>query len=248
MIQADKPGNARDHQAARTIAIGDIHGCVFALDAILEAIQPTSNDQIICLGDVVDLGRETRDVLDCLISLEKQCQLTMILGNHEEMMLNAVEDERLVSMWLGLGGYDTISSYRYAGTIADIPSDHVDFIRSFRDFYETDHYFFTHANYDPDLPLRKMPGHALRWSLLEEPYPKAHFSGKIAIVGHSEQSNGEILDLDHVKCIDTCCHGYGWLTALDIDTGHHWQASRWGALRQGDTIDGLQRAKSVLRG
>ena len=105
----------------RTIAIGDIHGCAFALDTLLEAIQPTHADQIICLGDMIDFGRETRDVLDCLIDLSDSCQLIGILGNHEEMLLNALENPRLLETWLNLGGWDTINSYRYAGSLDDIP-------------------------------------------------------------------------------------------------------------------------------
>ena len=108
-------------------------------------------------------------------------------------------------------------------------------------------HLFAHANYDPNRPLSDTPGHTLRWSLLEEPYPTPHQSGKVVIVGHTEQAGGEILDLGHVKCIDTRCHGYGWLTALDLRTGHQWQASRWGALRDGETLDGLHRAKSALK-
>lgn len=237
---------SNSHQEGRTIAIGDIHGCSFALESLLDVIQPTAHDLMICLGDVVDFGRETRDVLDNLLNLRERCQLKMILGNHEEMLLNAVDDSRLISTWLNLGGYDTINSYRYAGTIDDIPPEHIEFIRGFRDYFETERHIFTHANYDPELRLEDMPGHVLRWSLLEEPFPTPHRSGKVAIVGHSEQSNGEILDLGHVKCIDTCCHGYGWLTALDVNTGEYWQTSRWGALREGETIDGLHHAKSVL--
>ncbi|MDG2383719.1 MAG: metallophosphoesterase [Pirellulaceae bacterium] len=237
---------SNNHPDGRIIAIGDIHGCSFALESLLDVIRPTLHDQIVCLGDVVDCGRETRNVLDTLLNLREQCQLTMILGNHEEMLLNAFDDSGLLSTWLNLGGYDTINSYRYAGTIADIPSDHIAFIREFRDFFETEGHIFTHANYDPELPLAEMPGHVLRWSLLEEPFPTPHRSGKVAIVGHTEQHNGEILDLEHVKCIDTCCHGYGWLTALDVNSGNYWQTSRWGAFREGETIDGLHQARSVL--
>lgn len=247
MIYVGEESESENKLDGRTIAIGDIHGCAFALEALLDVIRPTSRDQIICLGDVVDFGRETREVIDCLMELKGKCQLTMILGNHEEMLLNAVDDHRLLPMWLNLGGFDTINSYRYAGNVGDIPSDHIEFIREFQDFFETEHYLFAHANYDPQRPLSQTPGHTLRWSLLEEPYPMPHQSGKVAIVGHTEQSSGEILDLKHVKCIDTCCYGYGWLTALDLDTGQQWQASRWGALREGETIDGLHRVKSVLK-
>ena len=56
-------------------------------------------------------------------------------------------------------------------------------------------------------------------------------SGKKVIVGHTEQRDGQILDLGAVTCIDTACCNYGWLTALDVRSGDLWQASKWGALR-----------------
>ena len=57
------------------------------------------------------------------------------------------------------------------------------------------------------------------------------YSGKIAVVGHTPQRDGKILDLGYLKCIDTFCVGGGWLTALDTDTGQFWQATAEGQLR-----------------
>ena len=141
---------------------------------------------------------------------------------------------------------ETINSYVYGQGIDVIPEDHLEFICAARDYYETDSHFFVHAGYEADLPLGEQPEHMLRWSLLGDPIPDPHQSGKIAVVGHTEQRNGEILNCGHVICIDTYCHGYGWLTALDVLSGQIWQASRWGALREGDTLEGLQRAKELL--
>jgi len=50
-------------------------------------------------------------------------------------------------------------------------------------------------------------------------------------VGHTSQKSGEILDLGHVVCIDTFCHGGGWLTAMDVMSGDVWQADRHGQMR-----------------
>ena len=89
----------------------------------------------------------------------------------------------------------------------------------------------------------KLPDLPYAYSSLEP-----HISGKTVIVGHTEQKNGEIRDLGCVKCIDTYCYGYRWLTALDVRNGQTWQASRWGVLRDpGETIEGLLRARQTLR-
>ena len=53
----------------------------------------------------------------------------------------------------------------------------------------------------------------------------------MVIAGHNSQKNGEILDLGHVKVIDTYCYGGGWLTALDVQTEEVWQADREGNMR-----------------
>jgi serine/threonine protein phosphatase 1 len=91
-------------------------------------------------------------------------------------------------------------------------------------------HIFVHAYYEPDRPLREQPGGGLRWSSLP-PVPARHCSGKVAIVGHTPQKSGEVLDLGYLKDIDTFCHGGGWLTALEIRTGKVWQANLAGEMR-----------------
>ena len=71
----------------------------------------------------------------------------------------------------------------------------------------------------------------LRWHSLHESLPTRHLNGKIAVVGHTANKNGEILDHGHLICIDTYCYGGGWLTRLDVFSGATWQASRDGKLR-----------------
>jgi serine/threonine protein phosphatase 1 len=236
-----------DESSGRTIAIGDIHGCAHALETVLQAIAPSADDVIISLGDFVDVGRDTLQVIDQLIALQQRCRLVTIMGNHEEMLLEALSNESLVDSWLMCGGMATVNSYKFCGTLQDIPERHVEFIKSCVEFYETEEHILVHANYEPNLAVEEFPPHTLRWSLLDDPQPQPHASGKTVIVGHTEQREGEILDLGCVKCIDTYCHGYGWLTALELTTGEVWQASRWGALREGDGIEPLQQAKDLLR-
>ncbi|HJT79180.1 MAG TPA: hypothetical protein VJ739_18430 [Gemmataceae bacterium] len=60
---------------------------------------------------------------------------------------------------------------------------------------------------------------------------RPHCSGKVAVVGHTPQRGGEILDLGFLACIDTNCHRGGWLTALEVHTGQVWQADGRGRVR-----------------
>lgn len=214
----------------RVIAIGDIHGCAKALDALLDCIAPQPQDLLVCLGDLIDTGDQSAAVLDRLIKLRDECQLICLLGNHEEMLLGALDSPRILESWLVCGGIATLNSYFFGADLRVVPAEHLTFLRSCREYFETDTHLFVHANYDPQLPLKETPTYTLRWELLDE-IPAPHQSGKRVIVGHTEQRNGEVLDHGHVVCIDTAVCGYGWLTGLDVQSGQIWQTNRWGAVR-----------------
>lgn len=81
--------------------------------------------------------------------------------------------------------------------------------------------------------MNQQPGQALRWRVTDAQTAVPHQSGKVAVVGHTAQLAGEILDLGFLVCIDTNCARGGWLTALDTSTGRSWQANRAGKLRAG---------------
>ncbi|HZU37994.1 MAG TPA: metallophosphoesterase [Gemmataceae bacterium] len=223
----------------RIIAIGDIHGCSAALAALVAAIEPTMLDTLVFLGDYIDRGPDSRGVLELVIALGKRCSIVPLLGNHEEMFLAALEGPSELRYWLKFGGAEALCSYGYTGGSdlrpADlrvlIPADHLQFIRRCRDYFETAQHIFVHAYYEPDRPLHEQKWGGLRWASLP-PVPARHGSGKIAIVGHTPQQSGEILDLGYLKCIDTFCHGGGWLTALEVSTGRVWQANMAAQIRR----------------
>ena len=230
------------------IAVGDIHGCIHALDALLEAIELTDADQLVVLGDVIDQGRDSRDVICRLIELRDRCQLICLMGNHEEMLLASLDNEGARRFWEQAGGISTIYSYKYGGKITDIPDEHVQFIRECRPYYETKEFIFVHANYDPELAMFDQPAHLLRWAMLEPEDAARHKSGKTAFCGHTEQRSGEVLDLGFMKCLDTACWHFGWLTAMDVHSGQVWQASRFGMLRAArqDTIGPIGERDPVV--
>lgn len=214
---------------ARTIAIGDIHGCLAALDAVLAAVAPGPDDLVVTLGDYVDRGPDSRGVLDRLIALGQQTNLVCILGNHDEMFLSALDDPASVGNWMEAHGASTLANYE--GSLAAVPPEHHEFLRRCVTFHETDTHLFLHATYHPDLPLSEQPAFLLRWSSLRDLIPPPHQSGKRAIVGHTAQRNGEVLNAEHVVCIDTYCYGGGWLTALDVESNQLWQFDQHGQPR-----------------
>ncbi len=213
----------------RTIAVGDIHGCDRALAAILEAVDPQAGDTIVALGDYIDRGEASRQVIERLLSLSKRCTLVPLLGNHEIMMLRSLEDAVEMPFWLAYGGAETL--YSYGAMLDRLPEEHLDFVRNCRRYHETETHLFVHAGYSPMLALEETPETVLFWDHLNTRTPVRHVSGKRAIVGHTPQTSGEILDLGHLLCIDTFCFGGAWLTAVDVESGTVWQANNKGELR-----------------
>ncbi len=173
-------------------------------------------------------------MLDRVLELERRCRVVVIRGNHEEMMLAARTNQQALGYWETCGGVATLDSYFHGARLTIVPPEHWALLQHTRDFYETDHFIFTHANYVPELPMAEQPEHQLRWALFDAHEARPHVSGKPVIVGHTEQTNSEILDLGFAACIDTACWRHGWLTALELPSKHVWQASRFGMLRDRD--------------
>ncbi|MBY0230428.1 MAG: serine/threonine protein phosphatase [Gemmataceae bacterium] len=219
----------------RTLAIGDIHGCLVALETLLAAVALEADDTVVALGDFVDRGPDSRGVIDRLIGLHDAGQLVAILGNHDEMMLAALQGGKSRG-WLWFGGEETLASYGHGPTetVFDrVPTAHVDFLwKACRPYYETETHLFAHAGVQPDVPMPQQSEDVLRWLKLTGPI--RHASGKTLIVGHTKQRSGVPLVLDGVVCIDTGAYEEdGWLTCLDVDSGKYWQANERGETREG---------------
>lgn len=214
----------------RTFAIGDIHGCSDTLAALIDAIGPKSDDTIVTLGDYIDRGPQSCGVLVRLIALAENCRLKPLLGDHEYMLLNALVNKDAMRNWLTLGGGATLRSYGWTpggprrALAGWIPRRHLEFLKTCRLYHETATHVFVHAGFVPELPMNKQPHEALLWRVTDAKTAKPHSSGKVAVVGHTRQLSGEVLNLGFLVCIDTNCVRGGWLTALEVQTGRVWQA------------------------
>lgn len=223
----------------RTLAIGDIHGCLRALDALLEQVNPQRDDLVVTLGDYVDRGPDSKGVLDRLLALRPCCRFVALKGNHDLMMLAGQEDLEHFSEWLASGGKQTLESYQAKEsreTFAEaVPARHWRFLQDdCVAYHETDTHFFVHANVYADVPLAEQPDYMLYWETVEEARWRPHESGKTMICGHSVQRSGRPLVLDHAICIDTWVYGDGWLTCLDVELEWYWQANQRGETRMGN--------------
>lgn len=219
----------------RCFAIGDIHGCYSALDALLDEIEQRDDDVLITLGDYVNRGPDSAKVIDRLLQLERDGSLVPLRGNHEIMMLDSVLGKREHRRWLQVGGKATLKSYAqdrdHEATIDDIPETHWEFLRDrLLPYYETATHLFVHANAYPDMPLKDQPDYMLFWEKFNDP-PK-HESGKILICGHTSQKSGLPLSNGNAICIDTRAFSGGWLSCLDTATGEIMQANEKGKTRR----------------
>lgn len=215
--------------SGRTLAIGDIHGCDFALTVLLGAVSPTSADTVVVLGDVVDRGGGSKQAIDLLLQLRQATNLVFIRGNHEEMMMQSPADRNCREAWLKFGGLNTLFSY--GGGLESVPPDHWEFLNSAVDFFETPEAVFIHANLEPGVALEQQRPQWLRWTHLSgQELPLS--SGKLVVCGHTPQKSGLPLVRPGWICLDTFACGSGWLTCFDIASGVAYQANEKRQSRQ----------------
>ena len=115
----------------RTLAIGDIHGCFKALQAVGAAAEISSEDNVVTLGDYIDRGPEVPQVLAWLRGRYQSGRLIPLLGNHEIMLRASRKDEELREDWLEFGGRATLEAYATdlaTLSLEDIPPEDWDFI------------------------------------------------------------------------------------------------------------------------
>jgi serine/threonine protein phosphatase 1 len=149
-----------------TIAIGDIHGMFHELETLLEHIDcfietkwRYDRFKLIFLGDYIDRGPHSKQVIKKLRSLESENYICL-KGNHEEMMIKSVSGETEKTRFLVSGGEASIQSY--GGFTQEFYSD-LAWMTTLSTSYEDDKIFFVHAGIDPDAPLSDQSDEAKLW-------------------------------------------------------------------------------------
>ncbi len=136
----------------RIIAVGDIHGCLYSLQRLLEKLELQKTDQLVFLGDYIDRGKHSKGVIDYLLKLRERYDCFYLMGNHERMFLDFL-DTGDPSLWLQNGGTAMMESYG-SKEGRDLPEEHIAFMVSCRYYIETEHYFFAHGGIDPDMTIK----------------------------------------------------------------------------------------------
>lgn len=215
--------------SGRILAIGDIHGCDIALENLLLSFKPQSDDIVVLLGDVINRGPNSRRAIEQLLELRSVCELVYVMGNHEEMFLNAVKKGKQKEFWWRNGGAEMAASY--GGLVADISEEHLNFIETSVPLWETATEIFVHASFEPGVLAEDQQPEWLRWQRLTG-FEQPDVSGKRIICGHTVQKSGQPRILDGWVCLDTGTYIGNDLTGLDVTTEFVYRADQSGRITE----------------
>ena len=225
----------------RAYAIGDVHGRDDLLADLLNQIEadiakrPLARNHIIMLGDLIDRGPDSCGVIERLRRFKiAGCELHVVSGNHEEVLLRLLEGEYgILPSWLKFGGEETLQSYgadveriRRADEPtglrlirAAIPATHQAFLRSLDDTVRVGDYVFVHAGIRPRVELLEQAQSDLRW--IRQPFLDDDSDhGFVVIHGHTISS--DVVERENRVGIDTGAYASGRLTALGLEGEDRW--------------------------
>lgn len=177
----------------KTYAVGDVHGCFEQLQRLLELCEKdaaSDKASFIFLGDYIDRGPDSRGVIDFLIGLQKWSPDTIVClrGNHEDLLLAALEGADAELHWLANGADATLHSYR-ASCAAELPTTHIEWIRSLPLSHDDGQRFFVHAGVHPDRALNHQRSRDLLW--IREPFlSSCKDFGRFIVHGHTPVKSG----------------------------------------------------------
>jgi serine/threonine protein phosphatase 1 len=225
----------------RVYAVGDIHGRLDLLDDLLIRIEaddearPSSQTLLIFLGDLVDRGPSSAQVVDRLLNLSRSGRRArFLMGNHEEVFLRALGGDRnALPFFVRIGGKPTVLSYGideqtyrkadyqqlHSLMQAHVPAEHIAFLEAFEDMIVIGDYVFVHAGIQPRLPLAEQSPAALRW-VREEFLSHPHPLEKIVVHGHTIADDVE--ETVNRIGLDTGAYASGKLTAMGFERDARW--------------------------
>jgi serine/threonine protein phosphatase 1 len=230
---------------SRTLVIGDIHGGLKALIQVLQKAEIKQNDILIFLGDYVDGWSESPGVLDYLIALSEQQKCIFIRGNHDELLLDWLENRHeniKEELWFKHGGKATVDAYLNVSN--ETKQKHITFLKSLRNYYlDAENRLFIHAGFtnmngvSQEFFPKLMYWDRTLWEValcLDETmdknsplYPKRLKIYPEIFIGHTPVSKTEIVPphcKNSVWNLDTGAAFYGVLTIMDCTSKVFWQS------------------------
>jgi len=219
-------------------AIGDIHGCVKELTFLHEKIITNDkfkikDDLIIYLGDYIDRGLKSKQVIDQIVKLKNnKIKIINLMGNHEEFLTDFLFNKvNNIKKWLQFGADQTFKSYdieivdfikdgfddiiidRLRNTLLKkMGNEHIDFFNNLEVSFSTKKYLFVHAGIDPMKNFSQQTRKDYLWSRSVNFFDKGFEAKKIIIHGHTPVEN--ITNHPYRINIDTGCFFSGKLTCV----------------------------------
>lgn len=238
-VKASAPPRVPDD--VRVYAVGDIHGCAALFDDLLARIvadharRPAKRLVLVLLGDLIDRGIDSAGVVERALGLQASFdEVHVITGNHEELLLLAIDGDRdATRLFSRVGGRETMLSYgvtEAAYDLADftelaelmrvhIPEAHVEFLRGLENVVEIGDYAFVHAGIKPGVPLADQRREHLRWirgEFLE------HRGAHPRFIIHGHTITETVDERTNRIGIDTGAYATGRLTAIGLDGTDRW--------------------------
>lgn len=210
---------------ARTFIIGDVHGCALTLQRLLfEELRLSRHDRLYLLGDLIDRGPRSREVLETLMRLiSAGYSINSIRGNHEEMVLNACRNRDFFLLWIENGGKATLQSFG-AEDACEIPHRYIQFLSTFPHYIQLEKFILCHAGLNCLAPDPLSDTESMLWGR-DLPVIPERLGGRRVICGHTVLPFPKIvagLSSDRIildgGCVFTGREGYANLVALELET------------------------------
>ena len=231
-VRTSKP---RIPDGMRIYAVGDVHGRADLLGALLTRIDadltahPIAQPVEVFIGDYIDRGPNSREVLDLLINRGRQHTMVYLTGNHESFAAEFIRNSSVWPDWKTNGGVSTLLSYGVAPSIRGepqerqelsvafdqaLPDDHRRFLQSLALSYTCGDFFFSHAGVRPGVPLQQQRQTDLLW-IREEFLLHEEDFGKVVVHGHTPTKEPDVKP-NRIN-IDTGAYATGRLTCLVLE-------------------------------
>ena len=219
----------------RIYAIGDVHGRADLLSKLFTRIdddlkaRPSADTVEVYLGDYIDRGASSREVIELLIARQKVHDTIFLQGNHEDYALKFLSDPTALSNWKKIGGLDTILSYGVNPARRDdpqsqhqvaialsqaMPDSHHRFLRGLALSFTCGDFFFAHAGVRPGISLQLQSRRDLLWIREDFLLHEENF-GKVIVHGHTPARKPDIR-FNRIN-IDTGAYATGRLTCLVLE-------------------------------
>jgi serine/threonine protein phosphatase 1 len=235
LVSPFRAASPRVPDGQRIYAVGDVHGRADLLQTLLQRIvadlisHPIPQPLQVFLGDYIDRGPQSREVIDLLIAHRRRHRSLFLKGNHEQFAARVLRAPQIISEWKQIGGLSTLLSYgvtpsgradpksdhEVAIALAQaMPESHQQFIEGLALSFTCGDFFFAHAGVRPGIPLRQQYQQDLLWIRDDFLLHEEDF-GKIVVHGHTPAPEPEVRS-NRIN-IDTGAYATGRLTCLVLE-------------------------------